>query len=80
MSAQEPIQLTRLMESIQIDGIRDEPEWQKIEPLPMTMNRPTYPGEPTEKTEIRLAYDKDYLYCSALGRSVSIFSIFYSNR
>ncbi len=63
--AQEPLRLTRLVESIQIDGISNEPEWQKIEPLPMTMNRPTYPGEPTEKTEIRLAYDKDYLYCAA---------------
>ena len=63
--AQEPLRLTRLVESIQLDGISNEPEWQKIEPLPMTMNRPTYPGEPTEKTEIRLAYDKDYLYCAA---------------
>lgn len=64
-NAQEPLLLTRLTESIQIDGTIDEPAWQKIEPLPVTMNRPTYPGEPTEKTEIRLTYDKDYLYCSA---------------
>ena len=35
--AQEPLRLTRLVESIQIDGISNEPEWQKIEPLPMTM-------------------------------------------
>ncbi len=36
--AQEPLRLTRLAESIQLDGISNEPEWQKIEPLPMTMN------------------------------------------
>lgn len=65
LNAQEPIRLTRLTESIQIDGLSDEPGWQKIEPLPMTMNRPTYKGEPTEKTEIRIAYDQDYFYCSA---------------
>ena len=64
-NAQEPLQLTRLTESIQIDGVIDEPGWQKIEPLPMTMNRPTYKGEPTEKTEIRVAYDQDYFYYSA---------------
>ncbi len=65
INAQEPIRLTRLTESIQIDGFSDEPGWQKIEPLPMTMNRPTYKGEPTERTEIRIAYDQDYFYCSA---------------
>ncbi len=64
-NAQEPLQLIRLTESIQMDGASDEPGWQKIEPLPMTMYKPTYKGEPTERTEIRVAYDKDYFYCSA---------------
>ncbi len=64
-NAQEPLPLTYLTEAIQIDGLSDEPEWQQIEPLPMVMYKPTYKGEPTESTEIRIAYDKDYLYCSA---------------
>ena len=64
-NAQEPLQLTYLPESIQIDGLSNEPGWQRIEPLPMIMYKPTYKGEPTEKTEIRVAYDTDYLYCSA---------------
>ncbi len=64
-NAQEPLQLTYLTESIQIDGLSDEPGWQQIEPLPVIMYKPTYRGEPTEKTEIRVAYDRDYLYCSA---------------
>lgn len=64
-NAQEPIRLTRLAEPIQIDGLIDEPGWQKIEPLPMTMNRPIYKGEPTERTEIRIDYDQDYFYSSA---------------
>ena len=64
-NAQVPLRLTRFTESPQIDGLSDEPEWQRIEPLPMVMYKPTYRGEPTEKTEIRVAYDKDYLYCSA---------------
>ena len=64
-NAQEPLQLTYLTESIQIDGLSNEPQWQRIQPLPLIMYKPTYKGEPTEKTEIRIAYDKDYLYCSA---------------
>ena len=64
-NAQEPLQLIYWTESIQIDGLSNEPEWQRIQPLPMIMYKPTYKGEPTEKTEIRLAYDKEYLYCSA---------------
>ena len=64
-NAQAPLQLTYLTEPIQIDGLINETEWQGIEPLPMVMYKPTYRGEPTEKTEIRVAYDKDYLYCSA---------------
>ena len=64
-NAQEPLSLTYLTETIRIDGLSDEPGWQRIEPLPMIMYKPTYQGEPTESTEIRIAYDKDYLYCSA---------------
>ena len=66
VNAQDPLQLTYLTESIQIDGLSNEPGWQGIQPLPMIMYKPTYKGEPTEKTEIRIAYDKNYLYCSAL--------------
>ncbi|MYK17581.1 carbohydrate binding family 9 domain-containing protein [Candidatus Poribacteria bacterium] len=63
--AQEPLWLTHLTEPIQMDGLSNEPGWQGIEPLPMIMYKPTYRGEPTEKTEVRVAYDKDYFYCSA---------------
>lgn len=33
-----------------------------IEPLPLTMMIPIFEGAMTEKTEIRVAYDDDYLY------------------
>ena len=64
-NAQDPLPLTLFTESIQIDGLSNEPGWQRIDPLPMIMYKPTYKGEPTERTEVRIAYDKDYLYCSA---------------
>ena len=48
-----------------IDGLSNENEWQKISPLPLIMQEPEFGGEPTEKTEIRIAYDDEYLYVSA---------------
>lgn len=65
IKAQTPLPLTRITEEIKIDGLSDEPAWQKISPLHLTMYKPIYQGEPTERTEIRIAYDSDYFYCSA---------------
>lgn len=61
-----PVMLPRLTGPIQLDGFSNEPAWEAVAPLPMTMLLPTPGGVPTEKTEIRIAYDDDYLY--AAGR------------
>lgn len=57
-----PWVLPRLQGAIQLDGHSDEPAWQAIEPLPLIMDYPVFEGEMTERTEIRVAYDDDYLY------------------
>ncbi|MGH7451371.1 MAG: DUF5916 domain-containing protein, partial [bacterium] len=62
--AQEEFRLQRLNGVIKLDGHSDEPAWQMIVPLPLTMRQPTFSGTPTERTEIRLAYDDDFLYAS----------------
>ncbi|MCH7475339.1 MAG: carbohydrate binding family 9 domain-containing protein [Gemmatimonadetes bacterium] len=54
--------LTRLSGPIVLDGVIDEPAWQQVPPLPMTVYTPTYQGPFTERTEILVAYDDDYLY------------------
>lgn len=54
--------LPRLQGPIQLDGLSDEPAWQAIEPVPLTMHAPIFEGTMTERTEIRVAYDDDYLY------------------
>ena len=50
--------------SIVLDGRMDEPDWQAIEPLPVSMHLPTFGAPPSERTEFRLAYDAKYLYFS----------------
>ena len=56
------IVLQRLRGEIVLDGLSTEPAWQEIEPLPLTMFTPTFRSQPTERTEIRVAYDDKYIY------------------
>ena len=65
LSGQEIMTLPHLKEKIIIDGRIDEPAWQEIAPLPLTMYEPTFQGAISERSEIRIAYDENYLYCSA---------------
>ncbi len=58
------MELSRLSGAIELDGLSDEPAWQVIQPLPLTMHIPTFEGELTERTEIRVAYDDEHLYVS----------------
>ena len=60
------IDLVRLDGVINFDGVPDEPIWQRIEPFPLTMYSPTYRGSPGERTEIRVAYDDEYIWVAAV--------------
>ena len=63
LRAQEgPMELSRLSAPIDVDGRPDEEAWQRIAPLPMTMYNPVFRGQPTQRTEIRVAYDDEHFY------------------
>lgn len=57
--------LQHLSGSIELDGMSDEPAWAEITPLPLTIHLPTFGKPPSERTEIRVAYDADNLYVAA---------------
>lgn len=61
---QPAISLPRLTGPIRLDGHIDEAAWETIAPFPLVMYQPTYQGTLAEPTEIRVAYDDDYLYVS----------------
>jgi hypothetical protein len=63
-SIHDPLSITKLKGSIKIDGLVDEPEWMGIDPLPLTQHWPDFKGEITEPTQIRIAYDDEYVYLS----------------
>jgi hypothetical protein len=52
------------IEGINFDGRVDEPAWDSIAPVPLVQYEPNAGAPPTEKTEIRFAYDDDYFYGS----------------
>ncbi len=58
------ITIQRIDRPITLDGFSDDAAWQSIEPLPVSMLYPTYQGEMTEHTEIRISYDDEYFYAS----------------
>ncbi len=64
VSGQNLVNLQRIHGEIEIDGLSDEEAWGSISPFPLTMIYPTFRGKSTEKTEIRVAYDDDYIYVS----------------
>jgi hypothetical protein len=64
LSAQESLTLQRLSAPVVIDGSPNESAWQQIAPLPLTTYAPVFRGAPTQRTEIRVAYDDEYLYAA----------------
>ena len=63
---QEPIPVTKLIGTINFDGIPDDTVWLQVPELPLVMHSPVFGNEPTEKSIIRMAYDNEYLYVSGI--------------
>ena len=57
-----PLELTRITSPIAIDGVMTDEAWRTIVPLPLTMYSPVFRGRPTQRSEIRVAYDEQYFY------------------
>jgi hypothetical protein len=57
-----PYVLQRINGKVKLDGYSSETAWQGVEPLPLIMHVPDFGKTPTEKTEILVAYDDNYVY------------------
>jgi hypothetical protein len=58
--------IQKLNGELKIDGLINESVWKGITPLPLTMHWPDYKGTITEETEVRIAYNDQYLFVSAI--------------
>lgn len=62
----EPVKIVRIDErSIVFDGVPDEDVWKSLPEFNLTMWRPDFGKEPSETNDIRLGYDKDYIWVGA---------------
>jgi hypothetical protein len=59
-----PLELQRLSAPIVVDGVPDEAAWRDVAPLPLTMYTPVFRGTPTQRSEIRVAYDDEHFYAA----------------
>jgi len=57
-----PVALERLEKPVRLDGVINEPAWEDIDPLPLTMHVPVYGEEPTQESKVKVAYTDDHLY------------------
>lgn len=54
--------LSRINGPVSLDGFSNETAWEGIHPLSFIQMEPIYGIAPSERTEVLLAYDDDYLY------------------
>ena len=57
--------IDRLTGQIDFDGIPSEDTWRTISPVNLIMHSPVFGNEPSEKSEVRITYDDNYLYIGA---------------
>ena len=65
VAAQDILYLQRVSDRVVIDGLLDDPAWDELQPFPLVMYEPVFRGEMTERTEIRVGYDSDFIYAAA---------------
>jgi hypothetical protein len=60
--SQESVTVKRIAGKVTLDGISAEPAWNDVTSFPFITHQPVFGAEPSEKTEICIAYDEKYLY------------------
>lgn len=59
------LKIVQLRNELNFDGIPSEPDWQLSEKIPLKMHFPVYGNQPSEESDVRITYDKNYLWVGA---------------
>ena len=65
LSGKETVKIRRIKGSIEFDGIPGDSAWQSAGLFPLTMHNPNFNSEPSEKSEVRIGYDDEFLWIGA---------------
>lgn len=60
-----PLQIKQTDQLISVDGKIDEIVWKDVDPINLVMFQPNFNEQATEKSEVRIVYDQQYLYIAA---------------
>ncbi|HJZ41498.1 MAG TPA: DUF5916 domain-containing protein [Bacteroidales bacterium] len=58
----DPVFISKLPGSFKFDGVIDDPCWENLAALPMVMHIPTFGNQPTERSEVFICHDNEYIY------------------
>ena len=78
--AEEGFPVQKVSTAFNFDGIISEGEWDNIDLVQLTVQSPNYQGDPSERTEIKMAYDANYIYLSGALYDSEAHKILANNR
>lgn len=60
-----PITIIKIDQPVIFDGVINESFWERASNFPLIRQSPDYGAEPSEKTDVRMVYDNNYLYVAS---------------
>ena len=63
--SQEKVQIQRLSSEINFDGVPDDAAWEALNLFPLTMHRPNFMNQPSERSDVRIGFDDEFLWVGA---------------
>ena len=66
--SQDAVKIKRITVPVEFDGMPQESAWQSLDLFPLTMHKPNFGTEPSEKSDVRIGYDNEFLWvgCQSL--------------
>jgi len=63
--SQETVKIQRLSSEINFDGVPDDAAWETLDLFPLTMHRPNFMNQPSERSDVRIGFDDEFLWVGA---------------
>jgi len=63
--SQESVTIKRITAPVEFDGVPNETAWELPDPFSLTMHKPNFGAQPSEKSVVRIGYDNEFLWVGA---------------
>ena len=63
--SQEAVKIKRITAPVEFDGVPNETAWELLDPFSLTMHKPNFGAQPSEKSVVRIGYDNEFLWVGA---------------